>query len=198
MKAQPSGAFGKLLRGDDGAISGWHPLVDHMIDVAACFECLSACHAIRRAMEKAAGRELGARDISRLAVLVFLHDIGKANSGFQAKRWKNTEDIPHEWPHHAGHGIEAVKLFYEPLARQPIESLIEQICTWGDASEPLLTASISHHGRPIKDNPGDWNKNIWKQVSGAYDPTTVLSDIVKRVEAIYPQLPVQNLDVESR
>jgi CRISPR-associated endonuclease/helicase Cas3 len=158
-----------------------------MIDVAACFECLSSCHSIRRAMEKVAGRELDERDIARLAVLVFLHDLGKANSGFQAKRWKNKQDIPHEWPHHAGHGIEAVKLFYEPLARQPIELLIEQICTWGDASEPLLIASISHHGRPIKDNPGDWNKNIWKQVAGAYDPATVLCDIGKRAEAIYPQ-----------
>jgi CRISPR-associated endonuclease/helicase Cas3 len=186
MNLRAYNAFGKLRRDDEGAVIGWHPLVDHMIDVAACFECLSNCHSIRRAMEMAAGRELDERDIARLSVLVFLHDIGKANSGFQAKRWKNRSEIPLEWPHHAGHGIEAIKLF-ETDAQQDITSLIEQICTWGDASEPLLIASISHHGRPIKDNPGDWNKNIWKPVAGIYAPATVLCDIGKRVEMIYQQ-----------
>ncbi len=184
---QPLGAFGKLERDCGGGIIRWHPLVDHMIDVAACFECLCVCNSIRRAMENTAGRELDERDIARLAVLVFLHDLGKANSGFQAKRWKNSADIPSGWPFHAGHGREAIKLFYEDLARQPIESLIEQICTWGDASDPLLIASISHHGRPIRDNPGDWNKNIWKKVVGAYDPAAVLHDISERVPVIYPK-----------
>jgi len=183
----PLGAFGKLERDDFGTVIGWHPLVDHMIDVAACFECLSTCHSIRRAMVKAADRELDERDIARLSVLVFLHDIGKANSGFQAKRWKKPQDIPRVWPLHAGHGIEAVKLFYDSNARQAIELLIEQICAWGNAADSLLIASISHHGRPIKDNPGDWNQNIWKQVAGAYDPAAVLHDIGKRVAAIYPQ-----------
>lgn len=96
----PYGAFGKLERDHLGTVIGWHSLLDHMIDVAACFECLSDCHSIRRAMEKAAGRKLDERDIARLSVLVFLHDIGKANSGFQAKRWKNSQDIPKGWPLH--------------------------------------------------------------------------------------------------
>lgn len=185
----PFGAFGKLKRDDLGTVIGWHPLVDHMIDVAACFASLSTCHSIRRAMEKAADRELDERDIARLSALVFLHDLGKANSGFQAKRWKNSQDIPHDWPVHihAGHGIEAIKLFYEPLARKPIELLIEKICLWGDAADSLLVASISHHGRPIKDNPSDWNKNIWKQWAGAYDPAAILQDIGERVLICYPQ-----------
>ena len=89
-------AFGKLERDNLGVVIGWNPLVDHMIDVAACFECLSTCQSIRRAMVETAGRELrelDERDIVRLSVLVFLHDIGKANSGFQTKRWKNWQDI---------------------------------------------------------------------------------------------------------
>lgn len=183
----PLYAFGKLERDGLGTVIGWHPLVDHMADVAACFECLCACRSICRSMEKAAGRALDERDIARLSVLVFLHDIGKANSGFQAKRWKKQQDIPPVWPLHAGHGIEAVKLFYDPNARQAIEPLIEQICAWGDAADSLLIASISHHGRPIKDSPGDWNKNIWKQVAGAYDPAAVLLEIRKCVVDIYPQ-----------
>lgn len=187
MVIPPLCAFGKLKRDNLDAIIGWHPLVDHMTDVAACFECLSTCHSIRRAMEKAAGRELDECDIARLSVLAFLHDIGKANSGFQAKRWKNKPDIPLEWPCHAGHGIEAIRLF-ETDAQKSIASLIEKICSWGDASEPLLIASISHHGRPIKrDNHGDWNGNIWKTVAGAYAPTGVLKEIGEQTEAIFPQ-----------
>lgn len=187
MVIPPLCAFGKLERDNLNEVINWHPLVDHMIDVVACFECLSTCHSIRRAMEKAAGRKLGECDIARLSVLVFLHDIGKANSGFQAKRWKNKPDIPLDWPHHAGHGIEAIRLF-ETDAQKSIASLIEKICAWGDASEPLLIASISHHGRPIKkDNPGDWNKNIWKPVADIYNPAAVLQDIGKCVVAIYPQ-----------
>ncbi|CAG9932377.1 CRISPR-associated helicase Cas3' [Candidatus Nitrotoga arctica] len=187
MVAMHQRAFGKLERDNLGVAIRWHPLVDHMIDVAACFECLSTCHSIRRAMKEAAGRELDERDIARLSVLVFLHDIGKANSGFQAKRWKNSQDIPKGWPLHAGHGIEAIRLF-ETDAQKSIAPLIEKICAWGDAGEPLLIASISHHGRPIKkDNPGDWNRNIWKAVAGTYAPADVLTEIGKRAEAIFPQ-----------
>ena len=80
-----------------------------------------------------AGRALDERDIARLTVLVFLHDLGKANSGFQAKRWKNSQDIPKGWPLHAGHGIETVKLCDEPLARQPIELLISGVNSLKDS-----------------------------------------------------------------
>ena len=179
-------AFGKLCRDDGDTIIGWHPLADHMADVAACFECLSTCHSIRRSMEKTANRDLNDSDIARLSVLVFLHDIGKANSGFQAKRWKNKQDIPSIWPGHAGHGIEAIRLFSDVKARQEIEALIDQICTWGSAVDSLMIASISHHGRPIKDRLDDWNKNIWKPVNGTYDPHVVLRDIARSAMCIYP------------
>lgn len=187
MVIPPLRAFGKLERDNLDVIVGWHPLFDHMTDVAACFECLCSCHSIRRALEKVAGRTLDECDIARLSVLAFLHDIGKANSGFQAKRWKTNMDIPKDWPQHAGHGIEAIKLF-ETEAYLIIEPLIENICAWGEASEPLLIASISHHGRPIKkEQYGDWNKNIWKSVASSYSPSTVLKEIGERAEAIYPQ-----------
>ncbi|MDE3022328.1 MAG: CRISPR-associated helicase Cas3' [Pseudomonadota bacterium] len=183
----PVKAFGKLEHDSQDRIIGWHPLLDHMIDVAACFECLCHCHSIRRALENAAGRRLDERDISRLEVLVFLHDIGKANSGFQAKRWKIQTDIPKGWPNHAGHGIEAIKLF-ETDAHLAISSLIEKICAWGEASEPLMIASISHHGRPLKnDYSGDWNRNIWKDVAGVYSPTIILKEIGEQAEAIYAE-----------
>jgi len=185
------GAFGKLEWDKGGAVIGWHPLADHMLDVAACFECLSGCHSIRRAMEAAAGRKLNELDISRLAVLVFLHDLGKANSGFQAKRWKYSQDIPSAWPvrKHAGHGIEALKLFDSSNRLEHLLELlpVDSMSTWGDACYSLLVASISHHGRPLKDTPSDWNKNIWRRVGNVYDPATVLHEIGERVIEIYPQ-----------
>lgn len=178
-------AFGKLERGDQGQITGTHTLIDHMTDVAACFVALCHCRAVRRALERAATRKLTNQDVARLAVLVFLHDIGKANSGFQAKRWKNERDIPPDWPVrvHAGHGVEAFKLFDEPSASEALAPLTEQICRWGDACNALLIASISHHGRPIKDTATRLPA-IWKSIPDTYSPATTLAEIAARALAL--------------
>lgn len=180
-----SEAFGKLERGADGSVLRWHPLIDHMIDVAACFHRLARCRSIRRAMEASASRPLTEKDIARLTVLAFLHDVGKANSGFQAKRWGDR--IRPTWPVRipAGHDREACKLFEVPTAAAAIEPLIEQVCTWGAACEPLLSASISHHGRPIKDTPGS-SAIFWKTHAGVYDPAPVLKAIADCGLALYP------------
>ena len=189
MVIPPLCAFGKLERDNIGAVVGWHPLVDHMIDVAACFESLSSCHSIRRAMEKAAGRGLDECDIARLSVLAFLHDLGKANSGFQAKRWKKWQDIPREWPVliHVGHGVEALILFDSSNRLEHLLELlpVDQMDDWSESCYSLLVASISHHGRPIKGNQGA--NIIWKNVSAAYNPVAVLQDIGERVLVLYPK-----------
>lgn len=181
-------AFGKLERDDHGNCARVHPLIDHMIDVAMCFHALSCCRGISRALNKAAERELTSQDRARLAVLAFLHDIGKANSGFQAKRWRNERDIPTDWPVHvhAGHGSEVHALFDEPSARAAISPLLEQICAWGDASDPLLIASISHHGRPIKGMPVR-AAPIWRSTPGKYCPAEVLVEIAARASSLFPE-----------
>jgi CRISPR-associated endonuclease/helicase Cas3 len=181
-------AFGKLEFDADGNVSRKHLLIDHMIDVSACFIRLAECRAIRRALERSSGRKLNQQDIIRLSALAFLHDIGKANSGFQAKRWKNARDSPCCWPTHAGHGIEALKIF-DPdnhlghlLGLLPVEEMSE----WGDVCYRLLVASISHHGRPLIDGPQGWSRSIWKPVEGRYDPATTLKEIGIRILALYP------------
>jgi CRISPR-associated endonuclease/helicase Cas3 len=43
-------------------------------------------------------------DLMRLTVLAFLHDVGKANAGFQGKYWEGTKQVaPSGWPSPAGH-----------------------------------------------------------------------------------------------
>ncbi len=197
---KPTPAFGKLDRDESGIVLAWHPLLDHLIDVAACFTRLGRCRSIRRALERTAGRALSPQDLARLAVLVFLHDLGKANSGFQAKRWLQGS-IPKGWPNHAGHGLEATKLFADEDFLQALVALlpVDAMCTWGEAVEPLLKASISHHGRPIIENTGDWNRAIWKPVIGPdgqtlYDPSPVLADIGRRATELYPEAFVPNGD----
>lgn len=169
-------AFGKLESDADGNVLGRHLLIDHMIDVAACFCRLARCRSIRRSLERSARRKLDEQDISRLAVLAFLHDIGKANSGFQAKRWKTKP--PPGWPAPAGHTNEALCIADDEnlLSLLPIA----EMSAWGSACSGLWRASISHHGQPVKD-PTQVDPRIWRPVIStgdiAYDPRTTLQQI---------------------
>ncbi|MCF8005518.1 MAG: CRISPR-associated helicase Cas3' [Chromatiaceae bacterium] len=186
-------AFGKLERDADGKLLAWLPLIDHLTDVAACFVRLCACRGCRRALERAARRQLTQQDIERLAVLVFLHDLGKANSGFQARRWL-LEDIPKGWPKPAGHGGQALDLFRDERFLAPLLACLplEALYGWGEAVPALFRASISHHGRPIADPaPGDWPRANWKPVLGkdgqaVYDPASVLAEMGQCAIDRYP------------
>lgn len=182
-------AFGKLQRDDAGATIGWHPLIHHMVDVARCFERLLCCRSVRRSLVQAAGRALTPQDVERLAVLVLLHDIGKANCGFQAKRWSG--ELRHDgWPSPSGHGAEALLLFTETLMPLAEKLPLDEIDAWGDSAWQLLLASISHHGRPILAGPMNWNRAIWMPVKDRevilYDPGEVLEQIGKCLVKLYP------------
>lgn len=190
------GPWGKLERRQDGALSGWHPLADHMLDVAACFLAVASCRNVRRALERAAGRTAGralsTQDLQRLAVLVFLHDLGKANAGFQAKRWKLAQEVPQGWPMHRGHVSEALFLFEEGSDPDLLNQLpIEALSAWSPAVYDLLLASISHHGQPAKVAPNSDGKHLWQpvQVAGqtAYSPQATLQHLGRRVQQLFPE-----------
>jgi CRISPR-associated endonuclease/helicase Cas3 len=133
-------------------------------------------------------------DIARLAVLAFLHDLGKANSGFQAKRWRSSE-APQSWPKPAGHGGQALDLFRDEQFLAPLLDCLplKALNEWGEALPALFRASISHHGRPIADPElGDWTRANWRPVIGAdgqtvYDPAPVLSEISQSAMDLYPE-----------
>lgn len=187
--------WGKLERADSGV--RMHPLTDHMLDVAACFAALATCRSIRRAMERAAERALDETDISRLSVLAFLHDIGKANSGFQSRRWLAPERPPGYWPTTPyGHGPEGWALVtgsIGQLAEPVLAGLpLTEMASWGDeATMALLQASISHHGRPVGDDPSKQVELVWRAVQSAngavlYDPAVTVAEMGDQVRACFP------------
>lgn len=189
-------AWGKLSRDKSGQLTGEHPLLDHMTDVAACFLALAECPAIRRSLEDTAGRSLDAVDLQRLAVLVFLHDVGKANAGFQSRRWQLPDRPPRLWPTTPfGHGPEGWELIAGRVLNAEHYALglpIAEIVAWGDVAVcELLQASISHHGRPLGVSPGKEAEGVWKPVfdktgTVLYDPAATLVSMGDRLKRSYP------------
>lgn len=167
-----------------------------MTDVAACFLALAECAAVRRSLERTAGRKLDETDLQRLAVLVFLHDVGKANAGFQSRRWQLPEHPPGYWPTAPfGHGPEGWELLSGRVNNAETYALglpIAEIVAWGeDAVTQLLQASISHHGRPLGETPSKQAECVWKPVSDKngvvlYDPAATLASMGERLQKSYP------------
>ncbi|MBF0256845.1 MAG: CRISPR-associated endonuclease Cas3'', partial [Gammaproteobacteria bacterium] len=175
---------------------GWLPLADHMTDVACCFAALCRCSCIGRALAVAAGRSLDDQDIARLSVLAFLHDLGKASSGFQAKRWP-TGQRPPCWPTPSGHGAQALYLLQGDNSVDHLLNVLplEELASWGaEAVLPLLTASISHHGRPLIEDiqtlgrvsRRDWQPVIYPAGRMHYDPLPVLEEISLKARRLFP------------
>lgn len=161
--------------------STYHPLVFHMLDVAACFYALTRVNSVRRALERTAGVPLSESDLARLTALAFLHDIGKCNAGFQSKRWQFTDisSAPKGWPCPAGHTNEALYVFNDEALLNHLP--VGQMESWGLACISLWRASISHHGRPVEESSLTGMKAIWDPVVVAgrvvYDPGASLHEI---------------------
>lgn len=183
--------WGKLNRPSSSEIET-HPLLDHMTDVAAVLDQLLRIHSVNRALEIAAGRAMSEVDRARLNVLAFLHDIGKANAGFQARYWSERAERPAAWTvAECGHGPQGWALFGDSLfgaARVTAGLPIETMESWGEAVRPLLYASISHHGRPVGE---ETTECIWQPVQdGAlclYDPADSVAAMGAHVQTLYPQ-----------
>ena len=150
------------------------------MDVAAVFQRLLGLPVFKDRAERAMQRPLDSTTIARLSVLVFLHDVGKLHPAFQAKGW------PKEWwPHpNRGHVSESISIVQHAFRYpdHPFAELTNVLKTWGPGTEPLILASFSHHGRPVRPNvelsqkKWDWPKPpnySWR--SEAADMAEVLS-----------------------
>ncbi len=136
-------------------------------------------------------------DVQRLAVLVFLHDVGKANAGFQSRRWKFPEQPPDFWTARSpsGHGPEGWELIAGRVHNAEYFATglpIAEIVGWGDvAVAELLQASISHHGRPLGEDSARQTADIWQPVRDRdnvvrYDPAATLSSLGDSIRRCYP------------
>jgi CRISPR-associated endonuclease/helicase Cas3 len=163
--------WAKLKRDDTGRVDRWHSLVDHSADVAAVVEALFQVPVIAARLARLAGGDLARVTIARLCALAFLHDIGKANRGFQS-RWQ-------PGVRGAGHIAELAWLFRgtgsESLCAAACEALRAPLWeTWfTEASWPLFDAVFAHHGRPWKPDSGAKHDRHWAP-EAAYDPIAAL------------------------
>lgn len=179
---EPDGPWAKLLRDDTKTAVAALPLVDHCLDVGAVAEI------VVRAWEKplaAAGRALTLQDIARLVVLAALHDLGKANRGFQAR-------IDPKADQRVGHtGVVAALLNHSKLKRTPAAvALWEMIEDWG--AEQHFAAVMAHHGRPLAEfheaaTSLDWgrhNEHWWPEAEG--DPAAAVVPLIAAVRDRWP------------
>lgn len=177
-----NGPWGK--RNEDGR---WHPLVDHCTDVAMVFRALLESTTVARITG------LSKVQLDRLAVVAFLHDVGKCNWGFQAKGLAGSVDT-------AGHVIEAMTLLFELEDSWPSawSALIESLCGWfGDEASSsevglaMLLAAISHHGRPVseqdyKDAAG-WDFVRYWRPSDGYNPLAAVDELARAARGLFPE-----------
>ena len=156
-------AWGKINRATDG----FHPLAHHCMDVAAVFERLVQLPVIRDRLDQAAGTRISDVLRDRLAVLVFLHDIGKLHPGFQAKGWpQGSWRGPLRGHVEEGWGF---LLLAARWSEHPFHETMQRIMQWGEAVSPLAAAVLAHHGRPVTP-PGNPIIAAWdKPSSPEYD-----------------------------
>lgn len=104
-----------------------HRLEHHCADVAACFEALVRDPVLRARFAQAAGGSFTATTAARLAVLAFLHDFGKLNSGFQFKVPRPVAASECS-PSRAGHIGEALLCIDRPMERlYPASARVETV-----------------------------------------------------------------------
>lgn len=190
----PPRLWGKLRRDDAGRIRDWLPLVDHCTDVASVFRALCRQGAIARSLARTAGRALSPTDIDRLAILAFLHDIGKCNHGFQAKALANP-------PRAAGH-VREVSVLLRDKDLQPrfLDAIAyPTLRTWfddpnGEAALQMLLASASHHGKPIEleDTEIHLQKPLWLESNGI-DPVRDIATLLGTARDLCPDAFAMNM-----
>lgn len=191
--------WGKISLSQDGEILDSHPIEGHSIDVAAVVLRLLAERNTRRRLAKAGGLEdLTAVQISRLAAIAFWHDVGKVNTGFTARFYRDADK-----PEDAGHVTEAFALFAQPLDREFMDAIgLDDMTTWfrtaklvgGQAAEnavvDMLLAGFSHHGRPVRlpasDAEMDRLKAAWRPWKGI-DPKLGLMRMALAIRDFVPE-----------
>lgn len=179
--------WGKLrFDPDSGRIEAWLPLTSHCLDVAVVFRRLLSLSLFRQRLSTSAGNPLSEGQCDRLAVFAFLHDLGKCNSGFQAKKDPKVREV-------AGHVLEVLGLFTSERLPEAYRRLLSEMADWftdgQDQVDALLLASISHHGRPVSASDLDGQTGDparWWRPNQELDPMRGVEDLVAVVRLAFP------------
>lgn len=176
----PTVPWAKLQPRVERPIVAWHSLAAHSAEVAACLEALLDRTMIGARLACLAGHAvLPPGWIARLCVFGALHDLGKAQTGFQAK-------IAGGAGSYVGHVREGMWALDDACARPDFGLLRslgrERLLEWGgntEAAVQLFVAAICHHGRPYtwKDVMGTGLADGWRPI-GPYDPQHELDVLV--------------------
>ena len=158
----------------------WHSLVDHSADVAAVLMALLDQTTISNRLAQLGGlTEVGPVMQARLGVLAFLHDIGKANRGFQARFDPAAPTVGHidqlAWVFGTDGGPVLERL-YAVLGMDRMEAWFE-----GDSALEWLAAALAHHGRPWRLTDPPPSSEHWLP-KGADDPVTRLAPMRKALD----------------
>jgi CRISPR-associated endonuclease/helicase Cas3 len=160
-------------------------LIGHSLDVAHSAYAMLTRGTSRRRLGAAAGLDLTDVHVSRLAVLVGLHDVGKTTNGFQDRingRGRGT-----------GHVAEAVAVVNAHGALpDAVRSAIcaDLINVWCDEPGSILYAIFCHHGEPVPqlriDTATASLTQQWASIS-AYDPIAEVDALTRKLLDVFPQ-----------
>lgn len=116
------------------------------MDVAAVFFRLCELPLIRQRLSRLAGRPIDTAVVEQLAVLVYLHDLGKLCPGFQSKARPEIRVAPT-----VNHSVAGYCLIQAATndPRHLLHPVIRMIAPWGEGVGELLVAILAHHGRPV-------------------------------------------------
>ncbi|MGD8854425.1 MAG: CRISPR-associated helicase Cas3', partial [Gammaproteobacteria bacterium] len=186
------GAFWGKFKSDE-TTTAYLPLAAHCLDVALCFRAFCEIAGLRRSVTRAANRELSPQSLDRLAVLCLLHDLGKANLGFQRKVFDPKAP-------RAGHVRELAPIFaceaYDlDLYNKAMVALdAEQVAGWftdEQSAYSYFMAAFSHHGRPLAfsgPRPGNFRQmKQWWQADGDHDPMAAIAELMETARRAFPR-----------
>lgn len=159
----------------------FHALEAHSMDVAAVFEALCRLPVMTRHLQRATGRALASSDIPRMAALVYLHDLGKLEPGFQAKARPELAcpaDV-----NHSVHGVLSLDRAFGGTS-DPLGPIADRLRTWGEGMKDLMMAIFAHHGRPVE-APATSGKSL--DVKG-YDRKGAIDDYLRLWTMAWPDL----------
>lgn len=192
MNPPITGFWAKLARDDDRNLIGWHPLISHCADVAACFELLLSETILGRRLAATIGADsLSSQTRARLAYLAALHDAGKVNLGFQRKAFSPSV-IPGKRAGHLSPLIDVIDS-YDDLKEAILLSLkVDDVCDWFDDENQtidMLVTTWGHHGRPVTIGT-DFDHDLWvsgKIAGQALDPVEGLEALANAAKIWFPE-----------